>query len=67
MTSKSYDWCPGYKQMPRRCITPTGLSEWAKEEMMAYLEWGKAEDERVETLVAEVVGDNPLGNKQHRC
>lgn len=59
---KSYDWCLDYKQMSQRCITSTGSREWTREEMMAYLDWSKAEDERVETLVAKELADNPLGN-----
>jgi hypothetical protein len=34
--------------MSKRCITSTGSREWTKEEMMAYLDWSKAEDERIE-------------------
>lgn len=30
--------------------------------MMAYLDWSKAEDERVEAQVAKEMGDNPLAN-----
>jgi hypothetical protein len=61
---KSYDWCRDYKQMSQRCITLTGSREWTKEEMMAYLDWSEAEDECVENLVAEEMGDDPLGNKR---
>ncbi|PWI65091.1 hypothetical protein PCL_07390 [Purpureocillium lilacinum] len=56
----SYEWCLDYKQMSKRCITAAGSREWTREEMMAYLDWNKVEDERVEALVAEEVGDNPL-------
>lgn len=31
---------------------------------MAYLDWTKAEDERVERQVAQEMGDNPLANRQ---
>lgn len=31
---------------------------------MAYLDWSKAEDERIEPQVAEEMGDNPLANKR---
>jgi len=27
----------------------TGVREWTKEEMMAYLDWSKAENDRIET------------------
>ena len=60
----SYVWCLDYKQMSKRCITGTGSREWTKEEMMSYLDWNKAEDERVEALVAKEMGDNPLAHKR---
>jgi hypothetical protein len=50
--------------MSKRCITSTGSREWTKEEMMAYLDWSKAEDERIEAQVAKEMGDNPLTNKR---
>lgn len=31
---------------------------------MAYLDWSKAEDERVEALVAKEMGDNPLASRR---
>ena len=31
---------------------------------MAYLDWAKAEDERVERQVAQEMGDNPLANRR---
>jgi hypothetical protein len=40
---QSYKWCLDYKQMSKRCITSTGSREWTKEEMMAYLDWSKAQ------------------------
>ncbi|EXM14128.1 hypothetical protein FOTG_17456 [Fusarium oxysporum f. sp. vasinfectum 25433] len=49
----SYSWCLDYKQMGRCCKTSTGLREWTKEEMMAYLDWDKAETNRIEARVAE--------------
>ncbi|KAG6997439.1 hypothetical protein FocnCong_v015147 [Fusarium oxysporum f. sp. conglutinans] len=61
---QSYEWCLDYKQMSKRCITSTGSREWTKEEMMAYLDWSKAEDERIEAQVAEEMGDNPLANRR---
>jgi hypothetical protein len=60
----SYYWCLDYKQMGKRCKTATGSRDWTKEEMMAYLDWDKAEDERVEARVAEEIGNNPLANRQ---
>jgi hypothetical protein len=49
----SYSWCLDYKQMGRCCKTSTGLREWTKEEMMAYLDWDKAETDRIEARVPE--------------
>ena len=59
---QSYEWCMDYKQMSRRCVTAAGSREWTKEEMMAYLDWNKAEDQRVEAQIMEEMGDNPLAN-----
>ncbi|KAJ6436941.1 hypothetical protein O9K51_10477 [Purpureocillium lavendulum] len=60
----SYNWCLDYKQMSKRCVTTTGSRDWTKEEMMAYLDWSRAEDERVEAQIAEEMGNNPLANKR---
>ncbi|KAK2684835.1 hypothetical protein QWA68_016167 [Fusarium oxysporum] len=49
----SYSWCLDYKQMGRCCTASTGLRQWTKEEMMAYLDWDKAEADRIEAQVAE--------------
>lgn len=59
---QSYEWCLDYKQMSKRCITSTGSREWTKEEMMAYLDWSKAEEKRIEAQVAKEMGDNPLAS-----
>ncbi|OAQ58237.1 transposase-like protein [Purpureocillium lilacinum] len=59
---QSYEWCLDYKQMSALCVTSTGRRSWTKEEMMAYLDWSNAEDERVEAQVAKEMGDNPLAN-----
>ena len=61
---RSYEWCLDYKQMSKRCVTSSGAREWSKEEMMAYLDWSKAEDDRVEERVAKEMGDNPLANRR---
>ena len=61
---KSYEWCLHYKQMSRFCITSTGSRAWTKEEMMAYLDWSKAEDDRIEAQVANEMGQNPLANRR---
>jgi hypothetical protein len=46
----SYKWCLDYKEMGKRC----GSREWTKEEMMAYLDWSNAEDERIDAQVAAI-------------
>ena len=61
---QSYEWCLDYKQMSKRCITSTGSREWTKEEMVAYLDWSKAEDKRIEAQVTKEMGDNPLANRR---
>lgn len=50
--------------MSKRCVTSSGTREWTKEEMMAYLDWSKAEDDRVKARVAKEMGDNPLANRR---
>jgi hypothetical protein len=49
----SYKWCLDYKQMTKCCTTSSGSRDWTKEEMMAYLDWSRAEDARIEGLVAQ--------------
>lgn len=61
---QSYEWCLDYKQMSKRCITATGSRGWTKEEMMVYLDWSKAEDERVEAIVAKELRDDPSVGKR---
>ncbi|KAF4465100.1 mutator-like element transposase [Fusarium albosuccineum] len=56
----SYQWCLDWKQMGKRCTMPTGSRDWTKEEMMAYLDWNKAEDDRVEAQVAADMESNPF-------
>ncbi|KID81747.1 transposase [Metarhizium guizhouense ARSEF 977] len=63
-TKADYTWCCDYKQMGGRCKTSTGTRDWTKEEMMAYLDWSRAEDERVEALVAKEMGNNPLASRR---
>ncbi|KAJ6437525.1 hypothetical protein O9K51_10085 [Purpureocillium lavendulum] len=54
----SYEWCLDYKYMGQRCKTSTGARDWTKEEMMAYLDWTEAEDNRVEAQVAAEMESN---------
>ena len=55
---QSYEWCLDYKQMSRRCITTNESRECTTEEKMAYLDWSKEEDKRVQVLVAQQMGSN---------
>jgi hypothetical protein len=50
--------------MSRRCASPSGIREWTKEEMMAYLDWSKQEDDRVEAKVASEVRDDHAAQKR---
>ena len=47
-----YQWCLDWKQMKKDCRIQGGSREWTKGEMMAYLDWSNAEDDRVEAEVA---------------
>ncbi|KAJ0127662.1 Copper amine oxidase 1, partial [Fusarium oxysporum f. sp. albedinis] len=60
----SYQWCFDWKQMGKLCTTPTGSRDWSKEEMMAYLDWSKAEDDRVEAQVAAEMESNPFSSRR---
>lgn len=60
----SYKWCLDYKQMGQRCITSTGIRDWTKEEMIAYLDWSKVEDDRVEAQVAAEMAGNPFSSRR---
>src|SRR5690606_30179038 len=57
-----YQWCLDWKQMNKHCRTSTGFRDWTKEEMMAYLDWDKSENDRLE---AQVAGEgNPFSNRR---
>uniref|UniRef100_A0A8H7K5T0 MULE transposase domain-containing protein n=1 Tax=Bionectria ochroleuca TaxID=29856 RepID=A0A8H7K5T0_BIOOC len=60
----SYNWCLDYKQMGKRCTATEPSREWTKEEMIAYLDWNKAEDKRVEARVAEEIRKDRLTNRR---
>jgi hypothetical protein len=60
----SYQWCLDWKQMGKRCDTPNGSRDWTKEEMMAYLDWSKAEDDRVEAQVAAEMERSPFSSRR---
>jgi hypothetical protein len=61
---KSYEWCLDYKQMTKLCSTSAGAREWTKEEKMAYLDWNKAEKDRIEGQAVAEMGGNTLGSKR---
>lgn len=50
--------------MNRRCTTSKGSRDWLKEEMMAYLDWDRAEEVRVDELVIAEEGENPFRNSR---
>jgi hypothetical protein len=60
----SYKWCLDYKQMGRQCNLPEGFRDWTKEEMMAYLDWSKAEDDRVEAQIVVEMEGNPFSSRK---
>ncbi len=51
----SYDWCLDWKQMTKCCQTPDGVRKWTREEMMAYLDWDKSENDRIDEKVADEI------------
>jgi len=61
---RSYVWSLDYIQMDKHCTTSTGSREWTKEEMMAYLDWSKAEDQRIDALVAADMSGNPFASRR---
>ena len=51
--------------MSKRCASPSGVRDWTKEEMMAYLDWSREEDDRVEAKVAaEMREDHATGKRR---
>jgi hypothetical protein len=45
--------------MLKNCRTATGVRDWTKEEMIAYLDWNKQEDEQIEAKVAAEIRNDP--------
>ncbi|OAQ60872.1 mutator-like element transposase [Pochonia chlamydosporia 170] len=60
----SYKWCLDWKQMGKQRMMQRGPREWTKEEMMAYLDWSRAEEVRVEALVAAEMEGEPFSNRR---
>ena len=50
--------------MNKHCRTSTGFRDWTKEEMMAYLDWDKSENDRVEAQVAVETEGNPFSSRR---
>ena len=61
---QSYKWCLDYKQKIKYYITSIGSREWTKEEIIAYLDWSRAEDNRIDAQVAWEMEGNPLGRQR---
>ncbi|KAJ3454861.1 hypothetical protein MRS44_013461 [Fusarium solani] len=59
-----YDWCLDYKQMGRHCKAGNSIRDWTKEEMMSYLDWDKAENERVEQNVGVEMAEQPFSGRR---
>ncbi|KAF5263604.1 hypothetical protein FOXYS1_5645 [Fusarium oxysporum] len=57
-------WCLNYKQMGPRCREKSGTREWTKEEQFSYLDWDKAENERVEQNVGEEMAEKPFPQRR---
>ena len=60
----NFTWCLDWKQMGKQCIMQVGSRDWTKEEMMAYLDWSKAEEDRVEAQVAAEMEGNPFSKRR---
>lgn len=60
----SYQWCLDWKQMGKHYKMQKGSRDWTKKEMMAYLDWSKAEEDRVEAQVAAEMEGNPFSSRR---
>jgi hypothetical protein len=49
----SYSWCLAFMQMTKRCSISIGVRDWTKKEMKAYIDWNTAEEQRIDSLVAQ--------------
>jgi hypothetical protein len=58
----SFKWCRNFKQMGKQCIDNGRTRPWTEEEMMAYLDWNWAEDDRVDaSLIADPLDPSRRG------
>ncbi|KAF6527905.1 hypothetical protein HZS61_008207 [Fusarium oxysporum f. sp. conglutinans] len=63
-----YDWCLDYRQMGSHCKVGNGTRDWTKEEMMSYLDWDRAENDRVEQSVEIEMAEQPFSRRRaERC
>ena len=59
-----YNWCFDWKQMTKRCTLQRGSREWTKEEMMAYLDWDKSENDRLDAQVIGEIAVQPFSSRR---
>ncbi|KAM4060424.1 hypothetical protein HRG_014251 [Hirsutella rhossiliensis] len=59
-----YNWCLDWKQMTKRCVIATGSREWTKEEMVAYLDWDKSENNRLDARAADEIVVQPFSSRR---
>ncbi|KJZ69833.1 hypothetical protein HIM_10786 [Hirsutella minnesotensis 3608] len=59
-----YNWCLDWKQMTKHCVRATGSRAWMKEEMMAYLDWDKSENDRLDARVADEIVVQPFSSRR---
>lgn len=45
--------------MNKQCLTSEGSKAWTREEMMAYLDWSRAENDGIESKVLTELGAHP--------
>ena len=50
--------------MGKRCRLQSGFREWTEEEKMAYLDWDKAEDDRVTREVDREIRAQPYSSRR---
>jgi hypothetical protein len=63
----SYQWCLDWKQMGKHCRMQKGFRDWTKKEIIAYLDWNRAEDDRVEAQIAMEMAGNPFSSRRGMC
>lgn len=63
-SKEDYEWCINYKQMGRYCRGESGIRDWTREEMMSYLDWDRAENERVEQNVGKEMAEQPFSGRR---